>query len=69
LIILTYTYTDVETSYYVRVYYITSNLCAYVTQQVYKIPDNLMYITYSSILATYIHLSTWENVDPNYVHI
>ena len=39
-----YTYTDVENSYYVRVYYITSNLCAYVTKQVYKIPDNLMYV-------------------------
>ena len=23
----------------------------------------------SSILATYIHILTWENVDPNYVYI
>ena len=35
----------------------------------YLYRTGLMYITYSSILVTYIHLLTWKNVDPNYVHI
>jgi hypothetical protein len=67
LSILTYTYTDVVISYYVRVSYITSNLCAYVTEQVYKIPDNLMCNLRFHI--SYLHTYTiWKNVEPNYVH-
>jgi hypothetical protein len=47
----------------VRVYSITSNLYAYVTEQVYKIPDNLMCNLQFHI--SYTHILTRQN----YVHI
>jgi len=38
-----HTYTDVVISYYARVYYIILHqTSAYMTEYVYKIPDNLM---------------------------
>jgi hypothetical protein len=38
-----------------------------VTKQVYKIPDSFMCNLQFHI--SYIHILTWKNVDPNYVHV
>jgi len=37
------------------------------TEQLYKIPDNLLCNLQFRI--NYIRIPTWKNVDPNYVHI
>ena len=42
-------------------------MCVYLTEQVYKIPDNLLCNLQFHI--SYIRIRTWKNVNPNYVHI